>query len=115
MRTTNIRSEARYTVAQSEICLMKGRNESCQSLRQVGLLQDRWQHPRSPPPQLRHGTGGEGNILQPHAPVVSAANAHKTFEPTDLTSTYYVYTPRVFGGIGHRTAGLRSGVQCSNH
>ncbi|GFW17966.1 hypothetical protein TNCV_2231471 [Trichonephila clavipes] len=48
-----------------------GRNESCQSLRQVRLLYDRWQHHLSPPPQFRHGTGGEGNILQSPALVVT--------------------------------------------
>ncbi|GFW27525.1 hypothetical protein TNCV_163651 [Trichonephila clavipes] len=37
------------------------------------------------------------------------------FGPTDLTSTYSVCTRRVFGGIGHRTQGFRSGVRCSNH
>ncbi|GFX37295.1 uncharacterized protein TNCV_76391 [Trichonephila clavipes] len=83
-------------------------NESCQSLRQVGLLYDRWRHHLSPPPQFRHGTGGEGNILQPPEPVVSAATAHKTFGPTDLTNTYSVCTRRVFGGIGHRTQAFRS-------
>ncbi|GFT37698.1 hypothetical protein TNCV_3310271 [Trichonephila clavipes] len=41
----------------------KRRNESCQSLIQVGFLQDRERHSLSPPPQFRHGTGGEGNIL----------------------------------------------------
>ncbi|GFX16824.1 transcription factor 12 [Trichonephila clavipes] len=34
-------------------------------VKQVGLLYDRWRHRLSPPPQFRHGTGGEGNILQP--------------------------------------------------
>ncbi|GFX84130.1 uncharacterized protein TNCV_4859381 [Trichonephila clavipes] len=81
----------------------------------VGLLYDRWRHHLSPPPQFRHGTGGEGNILQPPALVVSAATAHKTFEPTDLTSTYSVCTRRVFGSIGHRTQAFRSGVRCPNH
>ncbi|GFY15287.1 retrovirus-related Pol polyprotein from transposon TNT 1-94 [Trichonephila clavipes] len=37
-------------------------------------------------------------------------SAHKTLGPTDLTSTYSVCTRRVFGGIGHRTQALRSGV-----
>ncbi|GFV90221.1 hypothetical protein TNCV_4379361 [Trichonephila clavipes] len=41
--------------------------------------------------------------------------AHKTFGPTDLTSTYSVCTRRVFGGIGHRTQAFWSGVRCSNH
>ncbi|GFX48655.1 uncharacterized protein TNCV_585521 [Trichonephila clavipes] len=93
----------------------KGRNESYQSLRQVGLLHDRWRIHLSPPPQFRHVTGGEGNILQQPVPVVSAATTHKTFGPTHLTSTYSVYTRRVFGGIGHRTQALRSEVRCSNH
>ncbi|GFT29127.1 transposable element Tcb1 transposase [Trichonephila clavipes] len=48
-------------------------------VRQVGLLYDRWQHHLSPPPQFRHRTGGEENILQPPASVVSAATTHKTF------------------------------------
>ncbi|GFX31967.1 HTH_48 domain-containing protein [Trichonephila clavipes] len=33
--------------------------------------------------------------------------AHKTFGPTDLTSTFSVCTRRVFGGIGHRTQAFR--------
>ncbi|GFT82009.1 uncharacterized protein TNCV_3909541 [Trichonephila clavipes] len=84
-------------------------------VRQVGLLYDRWRHHRSPPPQFRHGTGGEGNILQASALVVSTATAHKTFEPTDSTSTYAMCTRRVFGGIGHRTQAFRSRVRYSNH
>ncbi|GFW46048.1 uncharacterized protein TNCV_3276651 [Trichonephila clavipes] len=75
---------------------------------------DRWRHHRSPPPQFRYGTGGEENILQSPALVVSAATANKTFGPTDLTSTYSVCTRRVFGGIEHRTQAFRSGVRCSN-
>ncbi|GFW44643.1 hypothetical protein TNCV_4481881 [Trichonephila clavipes] len=51
-----------------------------------------------------HETGGEGNILQPPTPVVSAAIAHKTFGPADLTRTYSMCTRRVFGGFGHRTS-----------
>ncbi|GFS51313.1 hypothetical protein TNCV_3533611 [Trichonephila clavipes] len=42
-------------------------------------------------------------------------SAHKTFGPTDLTSTYFVCTHRVFGGIGHQTQAFRSGVRCSKH
>ncbi|GFV40887.1 hypothetical protein TNCV_1637711 [Trichonephila clavipes] len=42
-------------------------------------------------------------------------SAHKSFGPTDLTSTYSVCTLRVFGGIGHRTYAFRSRVRCSNH
>ncbi|GFX08382.1 uncharacterized protein TNCV_3268711 [Trichonephila clavipes] len=65
-----------------------GRNESCQCLRQFVLLYDRGRHHISPTPEFRHGTGGEGNILQPLAPVVPDATTHKTFGPTDLTRTY---------------------------
>ncbi|GFW17772.1 hypothetical protein TNCV_1133721 [Trichonephila clavipes] len=42
----------------------------------------------------------------------SRDSAHKTFGPTDLTSTYSVCTRRVFRGIGHRTQPFRSGVRC---
>ncbi|GFX47172.1 hypothetical protein TNCV_2747481 [Trichonephila clavipes] len=42
-------------------------------------------------------------------------SAHKTFGPTDLTSTYSVCTWRVFGGLRHRTQAFRSGVRCTNH
>ncbi|GFS58038.1 uncharacterized protein TNCV_3124971 [Trichonephila clavipes] len=77
-------------------------------VRQVGLLYERWRHHRSPPTQFRLGTGGEGNILQPPALVVSVAIAHKTFGPTDLMSTYSMCTRRVFGGIGHQTQAFRS-------
>ncbi|GFW56624.1 hypothetical protein TNCV_1863341 [Trichonephila clavipes] len=66
-------------------------------------------------PQFNHGTLGEGNILQPPAPVVCAATAHKIFGPIDLTSTYSVRTWGVFGGIDHRTQILRSGARCCNH
>ncbi|GFW04185.1 uncharacterized protein TNCV_2669501 [Trichonephila clavipes] len=72
-------------------------------VKQVGLLNDRWRHHRSPPPQLRQGTGGDGNILHSPALVVSAVTTHKNFGPTELTSMYYMCTRRVFGGIGHRT------------
>ncbi|GFX94354.1 uncharacterized protein TNCV_4293991 [Trichonephila clavipes] len=90
-------------------------NVATESERQVGLLYNRWRHHRSPPPQFRHGTGVEGNILQPPALVVSAVTTHKTFGPTDLTTTYSVCTRRVFGGIRHRTQAIRSGVHCSSH
>ncbi|GFS59968.1 hypothetical protein TNCV_3957611 [Trichonephila clavipes] len=60
-------------------------------------------------PQFRYGTGREGNILQPPAPVVPAATAHKTFGLTDLTSTYSE------GIWWHRTQAFWSGVRCSNH
>ncbi|GFX40088.1 uncharacterized protein TNCV_4317241 [Trichonephila clavipes] len=56
-------------------------------VRQVVLIYDRCRHHLSPPPQFRHGTGGEGNILQSSAPMVSAASAYKTFGPPDLMST----------------------------
>ncbi|GFW45094.1 uncharacterized protein TNCV_715961 [Trichonephila clavipes] len=75
---------------------------------QVGLIHDRWRHHPSPSPQFRHGTGGEGNIIQPPALVVSAATTHKIFGSTDLTSTYSVCTRRVFGGIETRPSGLGS-------
>ncbi|GFV08903.1 uncharacterized protein TNCV_3821461 [Trichonephila clavipes] len=87
----------------------KGRNVSWQSLRQIELLHDRCRLHLSPPPQFIYGTGGEGNILQPSAPVVSAATAHKTFGPHDLRSTY-VSNRRVFGGIGHRYQALWAAV-----
>ncbi|GFV98335.1 uncharacterized protein TNCV_622941 [Trichonephila clavipes] len=80
----------------------KGGNKRCQSLRQVGLLYDRWRHHLSPASQFRQGTGGEGNILQPPALLVSAVTAHMTFGPTEMSS-YSVCTWKVFGGIGHRT------------
>ncbi|GFW99736.1 hypothetical protein TNCV_3419661 [Trichonephila clavipes] len=72
----------------------------------------RWRHRLSPPPQFWHGTEGEGNILQSPC---TRDSTHKTFGPTDLTSTYSVCTRWVFGGIGHRTQVFRSGVRCSIH
>ncbi|GFX81941.1 liprin-alpha-2 [Trichonephila clavipes] len=45
------------------------------------------------------GSGGEGNILQSPAPVVSAATAHKIFGPTDLTNTYSMCTRREFASL----------------
>ncbi|GFY27414.1 hypothetical protein TNCV_2070341 [Trichonephila clavipes] len=51
----------------------------------------------------------------PPAAVVSAATNRKTFERTDLTSTYSVCTQVVFGGIKHRTQAPRSGVRSFNH
>ncbi|GFU70235.1 hypothetical protein TNCV_903771 [Trichonephila clavipes] len=38
-------------------------------------------------------------------------STHKTFGPTDLTSTYSVCTRRAFGGIGDRNKAFRSGVR----
>ncbi|GFW34353.1 hypothetical protein TNCV_220791 [Trichonephila clavipes] len=60
------------------VSFLKGTKEGCQNLRQVGLFYDRGRHHLSPPPQFRCGTGGEGNILQPPALVVSDATAQKT-------------------------------------
>ncbi|GFT22358.1 uncharacterized protein TNCV_3273431 [Trichonephila clavipes] len=84
-------------------------------VRQVGLLYDRWRHHRFPPPQFRHGTGGEENVHRSPPLVVLPAAAHKSFGPIDLTSTYSMCTRRVFAGIGHRTQAFRSGVHCTNH
>ncbi|GFY08838.1 hypothetical protein TNCV_4660311 [Trichonephila clavipes] len=42
-------------------------------------------------------------------------SAHKTFGPTNLTNTYFVWSQRVFGDIKHRTQTFRSGVRGSNH
>ncbi|GFW94321.1 hypothetical protein TNCV_1432561 [Trichonephila clavipes] len=78
-------------------------------------LSSRWRQHLSPPPQFSYGTGGERNILQPPALVVSTVTAHKTFGPTGLRSTYSVRTRMVFGGIGHRPQAFRSGVRCCNH
>ncbi|GFX60783.1 hypothetical protein TNCV_4977591 [Trichonephila clavipes] len=47
------------------------------------------------------------NFLNP-TPVVFAVTTSKNFRPTYLTRTYSVCTRRVFGGMGHRTQGLRS-------
>ncbi|GFX13339.1 hypothetical protein TNCV_2907611 [Trichonephila clavipes] len=60
----------------------------------------------------RHGTEGEGNNSQVPC---NHDSAQKTFGPTDLTSTYFVCTRRVFGGLWHRTQTFRSGVRCSNY
>ncbi|GFV87994.1 hypothetical protein TNCV_3241441 [Trichonephila clavipes] len=79
------------------VSFLKGKNESCQSLGQVGLLHDRWRHHLSPPPYFRHGTEGEEIILQHPTPVVSATTAHKTCVcgPTDLTYTEGIWWHRV--------------------
>ncbi|GFV70730.1 hypothetical protein TNCV_2022941 [Trichonephila clavipes] len=98
---------------------LKGENLSCTSLYLKSLrakyfeVNKRWRHHQSR--QLRHGTGGEGNILQPPAPVVSDATTLKTVGATDLTTTYSVCTRRVFGGIDHQTQALRSEVRCFYH
>ncbi|GFS91499.1 hypothetical protein TNCV_1139371 [Trichonephila clavipes] len=62
------------------------------------------------PSPLKYGSGGERNILQSPAPMLSTATAHKTFGPIDLKSTYSVCTGRVFGGTGieYRHFGLES-------
>ncbi|GFY29978.1 uncharacterized protein TNCV_4072911 [Trichonephila clavipes] len=108
-----MKSIIHYTIV--VVSFPKGRNESCQNLRHVGLLHNRWRHHPCPPPQFRHGTGGVENILQPSVLEVCAATSHKTFGPTVLTSTYSVCTRRVIGSIGHRTHAFQSGVRCSNH
>ncbi|GFW80850.1 hypothetical protein TNCV_3779301 [Trichonephila clavipes] len=61
------------------------------TLGEISQRNDRWRHHRSPPPQFRHGAEGEGNILQSPC---TGDSAHKTFKPTDLTSTYFVCTRR---------------------
>ncbi|GFU95460.1 uncharacterized protein TNCV_4787951 [Trichonephila clavipes] len=81
------------------VSFQKRRSEGCQSLIQVGLIYNRWRHHLPTPPQFRHGTGGEGNILQPTAPVFFSAFTYKTFGLTDLTRTCSVCIRRVFDGI----------------
>ncbi|GFX35462.1 hypothetical protein TNCV_102691 [Trichonephila clavipes] len=72
------------------------------SLRLVGLLYNRWRH------HLHNlGMSRRGRKYSP-APVVSPATIHKTFEPTELTSTY-VCTRSVLGGIGNRIQDIQSG------
>ncbi|GFW71221.1 hypothetical protein TNCV_536391 [Trichonephila clavipes] len=78
---------------------------SCQSLRQGGLLHNRWRHHLSPTPQFRQGLERRENILQHPALVVSAATPHKTSEPTFFTSTYSVASD-----IEHRLSGVESDV-----
>ncbi|GFS88155.1 hypothetical protein TNCV_765141 [Trichonephila clavipes] len=62
-------------------------------------------------PKLSHGAGGEGNILQPPVPVVSAVNAHKTFGPTDLTSTFSVARHLIDGYSSRKMKGRPSSFQ----
>ncbi|GFV03801.1 hypothetical protein TNCV_1877491 [Trichonephila clavipes] len=62
------------------------------AVRQVGILYDGRRHHQSPSPQFKYVTGKEGNILQSPVLVVSASTTHKTFGPTDLTSTSSVCT-----------------------
>ncbi|GFV10180.1 hypothetical protein TNCV_3661321 [Trichonephila clavipes] len=94
----------------------KGRNESCQILRQVGLLHDRWRyHLTLPPHNLGKELEGRKVFSWLLAPMVSSTTTHKTFGPPDLMSTFSVSTRRVFGCVRHRTLVLRSGVRCSNH
>ncbi|GFU76907.1 hypothetical protein TNCV_4520631 [Trichonephila clavipes] len=75
--------------------------DSTNKLGKISRRDDRWRHHLSPPPQFRHGTGGEDPVP------CTRDSAHKIFGPTDLTSTYSVCTRRVFGGIGHRTQAFR--------
>ncbi|GFT33250.1 hypothetical protein TNCV_4767351 [Trichonephila clavipes] len=63
------------------------------------------QENQGPCNEKRHGTEGEGNILQ--SPALEDS-AHKTFVPTVLTSTYSECTQRVFGGIEPRPSGQDS-------
>ncbi|GFS63044.1 uncharacterized protein TNCV_3743061 [Trichonephila clavipes] len=83
-------------------------NVGCVPVRQVGILFDRWRHHPSPPPEFRHGTGGEENILQPPELEISAATTYKTFGFTDLMRMHSVCTGRVFGGTGHHIQGFCS-------
>ncbi|GFS62224.1 RNase H domain-containing protein [Trichonephila clavipes] len=86
--------------------------DSTNYLGEIPRRDDRWRHHLSPPPQFRHGTEGGGKYsLVP----CTRDSAHKTFGPTDLTSTYSVCTRGGFGGLGHRTHSFRSGVRCSKH
>ncbi|GFU22397.1 hypothetical protein TNCV_1264181 [Trichonephila clavipes] len=50
--------------------------------------------PLYPPPQIRHGTEGERNILQSPALVIQPTRLWRT----DLTNSHAVCTRRVFGG-----------------
>ncbi|GFV68171.1 hypothetical protein TNCV_1874531 [Trichonephila clavipes] len=56
-------SQKNFVLLVVVVSFPKDRNESCQSLKQVGLLHDRWRHHLSSPPQFRHGTGKEGNVF----------------------------------------------------
>ncbi|GFW37270.1 hypothetical protein TNCV_2632541 [Trichonephila clavipes] len=94
---------SRVLICLSRSCLVRGK---------IPQRDDRWRHHLSPPPQFRHGTEGEGNILQSPALVIQPT---RLFRPTDLTSTYSVCTWRVFDGIGHQTQAFQSGVRYSNH
>ncbi|GFW09256.1 hypothetical protein TNCV_2102101 [Trichonephila clavipes] len=76
---------------------------------EIPRMDDRGRNILSPPPQFRHSTEREENIL------CTRDSDLKTFGPTDLTSTYSVCTCRIFGGIGHRAQAFRSGVRCPNH
>ncbi|GFT15786.1 uncharacterized protein TNCV_4943361 [Trichonephila clavipes] len=44
--------------------------DSTNQLGEIPRRDDRWRHHLSPPPQLRHGAEGEGNILQSPALVI---------------------------------------------
>ncbi|GFV88064.1 hypothetical protein TNCV_3242141 [Trichonephila clavipes] len=78
--------------------LLDGR-DSTNYLGEIHRRDDRWRYHLSPPPQFRHGTEGEGSILQSPALV---------FQPTSLSDplmqrarTPCVSIRRIFGGIGH--------------
>ncbi|GFV52978.1 hypothetical protein TNCV_2876441 [Trichonephila clavipes] len=95
-----------FSTVAVDVSFLKGRKESCQSLRQIGLLYDTWRHHLSPPPQFRHELKERGKYSP--APVVSAATAYKTFKLTDLRSTHSVCTRRIFSGIEPRPSDLES-------
>ncbi|GFY13379.1 hypothetical protein TNCV_2336431 [Trichonephila clavipes] len=63
---------------------------------------DRWRHHISPNPQFRHGTEGEGNILQSPTLVIQPTRLSDL-----LTSMYSVCTMSAFGGIEPRPSGLK--------
>ncbi|GFS81823.1 hypothetical protein TNCV_1544561 [Trichonephila clavipes] len=93
-------------------------NAACLTMPERGPQNSSWHGARSTPVVdlgLEHHTGMElkGNY---HSPVpCTRDSAHKTFEPTDLMSTYSLCTRGLFGGIGHRIHAFRSEVRCSNH
>ncbi|GFU95384.1 hypothetical protein TNCV_5015931 [Trichonephila clavipes] len=70
----------------------------------------------APPISTSHNLGMELKGREIFSVLCTRDSAHKTFGPTDLTSTYSVCTRRVYGGIGHRTqafqtaAGVRSTI-----
>ncbi|GFX35692.1 hypothetical protein TNCV_744851 [Trichonephila clavipes] len=92
-----------------------GRNENAGVLDRLEFYAIEGKNHLYSPLQFRYGTGGEINILQPSASVVSATTTHKTLGPTDLTNTYSVCTWKIFVALGHRTQPFRCGIRCSNY